>query len=214
MTISVQSFIDATVTDMAEKSNKLAAIAREVQKQQHDNVANRIAMAYVSLSNKRRLASRTGNEVRVKPELMLNFLQSLMNGICWNARRLKQAQLEHETQQQAVGVDFSADVAAELHVETVATDNIGEVVEYDHFVLSNVQTWLASKMSYLTEIEELHLFADHDYDEEADEWVLRASAATFAEAEALMENLVLELAEAEEVKSGTEAAALDFGNVA
>lgn len=214
MTIAVKSFIDATVTEMADKSNKLAVIAREVQKQKHENVANRIAMAYVSLSNKRRLASRTGNEVHVKPELMLNFLQSLMNAICWNARRLKQAQLQHETEQQAVGVDFSEDIAAELQVEGVATDNIGEVVEHDHFVLNNVQTWLASKMSYLTEIEELHLFADHIFDEENEEWVLRASAATFAEAEAIMEDLVTELAEAEELKTGTEAAVLDFGSVA
>jgi hypothetical protein len=208
--METQSFIDSTITAMSEKSNKFALIARTIQAQDHAEVANRIALAYIRLNNDRKDAKRANTEPPVKPEQLFSFVQALMNQCCWAARRVAFAQLEQEAEDQANGVDFSEAIADEAGVSGIRTEDLGKLIDDDFFVLGNVQSWLAGRMNYLTEIEQLYLFADHKMDD-TEQWVLEDSADSFEQALALMDTLLAAMQEEEAVATSEEAQTIDFG---
>lgn len=225
--VELSSFIDSVVTDMATarrtsrrnadgelvSNDDRAAIAKLVQKQDHPNVLNRIAMTMVTLQADRRMASRAYRKVQLKPERMLSFVQDISNQCCWAARRLLIAQQNHEAEQQASGVDFSADVAEQVGVESVSTDRIAEVIESDAFSLGNLHSWLAGKMNYLGEIEDFHLYADRgpvDSATNENAWATLRFADTFNEAQGIMAQILDELSESQEAATGNEAQSLDF----
>ena len=235
--MTTQSFIDAVLTNMSSSKTQFGKIAALVQKKPHSSACNRIAMAYVQLQNDRAQARTAGNVIAmagidsgeradaglarnpviIKPELLFNFLQNVQNSICWSARRLMRQQETVEAGEQANGLDFSQDLAEQLGVEGTPTDKLGEIVANDLFVLGNLQSWLLTKMNYLTEVEELRMFADFRPPEEGLEvgtgnWELRHEAATWEEALSIMDVLVDELNVAENLKTGAEASSIDFGD--
>lgn len=211
---NVKTFAASALVDLAEGKSKIAYIARMVLTQNHPHVGNQLAMTFVQLSNNRRIASAAGMPVHAKPELMLNFMQQLMNKVCWNARKLKIAQdrqmMEETARGESTSVDFSQDIADQLDVPPMTDDAIFDAVHDDFKLLTNVQTWLASKMLYLENVEPFYVYADSAPDEETGEWQLRKTADNFAEALHIMDELLDELNAAEEQKTGTEARDIDF----
>jgi hypothetical protein len=85
------SFTDRTITEMSAGKSAMAGVASLVQKQQHKNVLNRIAMTYVALQNDRNAARAANLQPKLKPELLFSFIQQVCNKNCWNARRLLRA---------------------------------------------------------------------------------------------------------------------------
>lgn len=213
----MQSFIDAVLTNMSAGKNKSAQMASLVQQMEHANVLNRIAMVYVKLNNDRALAKKANKQPALKPEQLFNFLQQLMNQICWAGRRLARSQDMAEAQNQAVGIDFSQDVAAELNVNPMSSQELADTVEQDHFCLSNVHAYLAAKMSYLEDLPMLAVFQELDQitlEDGSTEWKVSAEASTFAEAVAFMDMAVERLAAEQDEQVSKEVATIDFGTLA
>lgn len=206
---NVTSFIDSTITDMAQGHSSYNTVAQTIQAMDHKSVLNRIALAWVKLGNDRQLARRANQQPKVKPEVMLSFLQQLMNQICWAGRRLMIAQQQVEAEDQAMGVDFSQDIAAQLGVECVASEHIAEVVDEDFRCLLNVHTWLAAKMEYLEDIESFYCYADRQQDEEGN-WQMLHHADRFDDALSIMEQAIQALQEADARVSHAEAGGIDF----
>ena len=205
------TFIDSTITAMSEKSNKFALIARTIQSQDHASAANRIALAYIQLDTDRRAAKRANLEPAVKPEQMFSFLQALMNQCCWAARRVLFAQNVADSALQASGIDFSEAIADDAGVSGTKSEDINTLIEEDFFVLNNVQSWLAGRMNYLTEIDDLAVFADREVNDN-NEWVLKHSALSFDEALPIMDMMLDDMREQEAVVVHDQAASTDFGD--
>ncbi len=219
----MNSFIDAIITHMSNarvkksgEPTKTALIAQRVQEQQHPNVLNRIAMTYVSLSHDRALAKAANQQPTLKPEHLVSFVQNAANQVCWAARRYARSQELQEADDQANGLDFSQDVAAQLNVEPMSARELADAVEQDAFCLGNVYLYLAGKMSYLEDLPEFSLFQESGpvIDEgtgEVIEWLVTATADTLDGARSLMDMAVERLNTEQIAKDGEEAQTADFG---
>ena len=209
------SFIADAVVKMADARNMNGDAAREILKQDHKNPANQIALCYLSLNRQRLEAARQekdtgvrGNDPIVKPEFLLSFVQSLMNQVCWNARRLH---ISNNTEDFANGIDFSQDVAEQVGV-SVDNGHISELVDDDFMTLNNLHTWLAGQMSYLTNIEPLFHFAQSEKID--DEWVVTHQCTSFDDAMVVMKEIIEQLDVNATVKQREEAATMDFSAAA
>jgi len=210
------SFIAEAISKLAEQgSSSTGKAARVVEAQDHKNPANRIALAYLKLSRERLEAIKAekqtgvrGTDPAVKPELMLSFVQNVMNQVCWNARRLVVA---NSAEDFANGIDFSQDVAEQTGVSS-NTDNISQFVDDDFMTLNNVQTWLGAQMSYLDDIQPLFHFAQS---EEIDgEWVQTRQCTSFYDAQCAMAEIIESLDDKNVIKQRKEAASIDFSAAA
>lgn len=210
------SFIAEAISKLADQgSSSIGKAARVVEAQNHKNSANRIALAYLQLSRERLEAIKAekqtgvrGIDPVVKPELMLSFVQNVMNQVCWNARRLVVA---NSAEDFANGIDFSQEVAEQTGVSS-DTDNISQFVDDDFMTLNNVQTWLGAQMSYLDDIQPLFHFAQS---EEVDgEWVQTHQCTSFYDAQCAMAEIIESLEDKNVSKKQTEAASIDFSAAA
>lgn len=215
MTNLTNSFIEAAIARMSDTLNMNGDAAREVLKQDHKNPANQIALCYLSLNRQRLEAAREekdtgvrGNDPIVKPEFMLSFVQSLMNQVCWNSRRLY---LSSTNEDLANGIDFSQDVAEQVGV-SVDNGHIAELVDDDFMTLNNLHTWLAGQMSYLTNIEPLFHFAQSEKID--DVWVVTHQCTSFDDAMVVMTEIIEKLDVDSTVKQREEAASIDFSAAA
>lgn len=215
MTNLTNSFIADAVAKIADGRNMNGDAAREVLKQDHKNPANQIALCYLNLQRQRLEAAREekdtgvrGNDPIVKPEFMLSFVQSLMNQICWNGRRLY---LSNNAEDFANGIDFSQDVAEQVGV-SVDNGHISELIDDDFMTLNNLHTWLAGQMSYLTNIEPLFHFAQSEKVDDA--WVVTHQCTSFDDAMVVMTEIVEQLDVNATVKQREEAATIDFSAAA
>jgi hypothetical protein len=209
------SFVADAVVKMADARNMNGDAAREVLKQDHKNPANQIALCYLSLNRQRLEAARQekdtgvrGNDPIVKPEYMLTFVQSLMNQICWNGRRLF---IANSAEEFANGIDFSQDVAEQVGV-SVNNSHISEIIDDDFMTLNNLHTWLAGQMSYLTSIEPLFHFSQTEKIDDA--WVVTHQCTSFDDAMVVMTEIVEQLDVDATVKQREEAATIDFSAAA
>jgi hypothetical protein len=200
MTIKDQSFIPNVIGYMSEKNTTLGSIAKYVESQAAEDPLERIALAFFRLQRERQSALRAELDQGVpvpgpafKPERLLAFVQSVMNGVCWAARRLYIANQKPEFNN---GIDFSQDVGD--YVGVYATnDRIPELVDSDFLALNKLHTLLAAKMSYLTDIAPLYHFEQRARDEEGN-WYVDKVCNSFDEALPLMDDIVARLQQEQE----------------
>lgn len=209
--MTTQSFIAEAISSMADKMNVSGDIARAVESQQHEHVANRIALTYVQFNRERLEASKAekatgvrGRDPVAKPEQLLSFVQNVMNQVCWNARRLC---ISNGQEEYLNGIDFSQDTGEAVGVYT-ATENVSSEVDQDFITLNNLQTYLAAQMSYLTDIEPLYYFSQQEKIDE--QWVPTHQCMSFDDAFTAMSEIVELLNEQQEANQTAEAASMDF----
>jgi hypothetical protein len=200
MTIKDQSFIPNVIGYMSEKNTTLGSIAKYVENQQADDPLERIALAFFRLQRARQAAVTAELEQGVpvegppfKPERLLSFIQSVMNGVCWAARRLYVA---NGKQDLGNGIDFSQDVGD--YVGVYATnERIPELVDSDFMALTKLHTLLAAKMAYLTDIAPLYHFEQRAKDEDGN-WFVDKVCNSFDEAMPVMDDIVARLQQEQE----------------
>lgn len=221
------SMIDATITNMLTSKGSNATLAQLVQAQQHDQVANRIAMTYASLVAERarlKVLDKSDNGTRVKdmpvkPEQLFSFIQFTMNMICWGARRLlietRKEDLE-KTQTSAEVTDFSANIAEQLNIEPADVSGIHDAVDQDYMMLNGVYFWLQApgRMDYLESVDSLFVFAESEKDEETGHWNLSEAAMSFDEALGIMDAALERMDTEQQAKVATDAANTDFSELA
>jgi hypothetical protein len=166
-----------------------------VESQQADDPLERIALAFFRLQRARQAAVTAELEQGVpvegppfKPERLLSFIQSIMNGVCWAARRLYVA---NDKQEFGNGIDFSQDVGD--YVGVYATnERIPELVDSDFMALTRLHTLLAAKMAYLTDIAPLYHFEQRAKDEDGN-WYVETVCNSFSQAMPVMDDIVARL---------------------
>ena len=195
MTVKDQTFIPNVIGYMSEKNTTLGSIAKYVESQQADDPLERIALAFFRLQRARQAAVTAELEQGVpvegppfKPERLLSFIQSVMNGVCWAARRLYVA---NDKQEFGNGIDFSQDVGD--YVGVYATnERIPELVDSDFMALTRLHTLLAAKMAYLTDIAPLYHFEQRAKDEDGN-WYVETVCNSFSQAMPVMDDIVARL---------------------
>ena len=200
MTIKDQSFVPNVIGYMSEKNTTLGTIAKYVESQPADDVLERVALAFFRLQRARQAAVTAELEQGVpvegppfKPERLLSFIQSVMNGVCWAARRLYIANGKLDL---GNGIDFSQDVGDWVGVYT-NNERIPELVDSDFMALTKLHTLLAAKMAYLTDIAPLYHFEQRARDEEGN-WFVDKVCNSFDEAMPVMDDIVARLQQEQE----------------
>jgi len=200
MTVKDQSFIPNVIGYMSEKNTTLGSIAKYVESQQADDPLERIALAFFRLQRARQAAVTAELEQGVpvegppfKPERLLSFIQSVMNGVCWAARRLYVA---NDKQDFGNGIDFSQDVGDYVGVYA-SNERIPELVDSDFMALTRLHTLLAAKMAYLTDIAPLYHFEQRAKDEDGN-WYVDKTCESFREAMPVMDDIVARLQQEQE----------------
>jgi hypothetical protein len=195
MTVKDQTFIPTVIGYMSEKNTTLGSIAKYVESQQADDPLERIALAFFRLQRARQAAVTAELEQGVpvegppfKPERLLSFIQSVMNGVCWAARRLYVA---NDKQEFGNGIDFSQDVGDYVGVYA-ANERIPELVDSDFMALTRLHTLLAAKMAYLTDIAPLYHFEQRAKDEDGN-WYVETVCNSFSQAMPVMDDIVARL---------------------
>jgi len=160
-----ESFIDQVITNMSEKKNRNGAIARLVDSADHELAANRIAVVWDNLNDKRAAAKveavRSGNpapEMLEKPEHVLSFIQQVMNTSCWAARRVIGSGKKTDL---ANGLDFSQSVAEQAgNIASSRIIDVEATLMDDFGILNELHSWLCSEMNYMTDLDPLFLFSE------------------------------------------------------
>ena len=193
--------VDLTLTLLEENNgNGNGVLAGMVQATKHGNPFNRIGMLFSQLHVDRKLARSKGEEYKgYKPERMFSFLQALQNQCIWNATRYNDAVIAANIGDQAVGLDFSADIAEQMNFEPMTELDIASMVLADFNSLRNLHSWMKVICSYLPDIQDLKLYVDSEKNDK-DEWVVKNTAITWVQAQDIIQNIKQEL---EEKKEGT-----------
>lgn len=218
-TATTPSFVNAAITNASNGKSTFAKLAAAVERRDEEHFCNRIGGAWASLVTERnqlRALDMEDNGTRakdmpVKPEQFLSLCQFLMNQSCWAARRYMRA-LQANADQEAIngitGIDFSQEVAADLGVEPLSTDEIKEALHDDLSAMLKLHSIMASKMNYLSDIEDLHLYAERE--QEGEIWRVTAATDDFDEALILMDAAQTRMAERQDAELAEEIAATDF----
>lgn len=212
-----ESFIDQVITNMSEKKNRNGAIARLVDSADHELAANRIAVVWDNLNDKRAAAKveavRSGNpapEMLEKPEHILPFIQQVMNTSCWAARRVigsgKQTDL-------ANGLDFSQSVAEQAgNIASSRIIDVEATLMDDYDILNELHSWLCSEMNYMTDLDPLFLFSEKVcIDEEQNIWEHTHMCMDINDVLPILDEKFLEISAEAAAKKKTHAATHIFG---
>lgn len=193
--IDRNSLIDATLTRMAEKSNKDSYIARKAQTVDHPHPLVRLGKTFTALQNHRKLenarAKKTGvpAEIVCKPEAIVSFTQKLANNCIWTASALKEKMANSDDWDAQLGggtgTDCYADACDEYGINPILPEHLEELVLDDFAEIEKFYAMLKRKTMYLPSHDDLHLYHDKMPDPESDDpeapWVTKRTAATLDE---------------------------------
>ena len=212
-----ESFIDQVITNMSEKKNRNGAIARLVDSADHELAANRIAVVWDNLNDKRAAAKveavRSGNpapEMLEKPEHVLSFIQQVMNTSCWAARRVIGSGKKTDL---ANGLDFSQSVAEQAgNIASSRIIDVEATLMDDFGILNELHSWLCSEMNYMTDLDPLFLFSEKVcIDEEQNIWEHTHMCMDINDVLPILDEKFLEISAEAAAKKKTHAATHIFG---
>lgn len=222
-TETVPSFIDAAISSNSSKKSTYGKVTGLIEERNEPHFANRIGGAWASLVSSRsnlRILDLEDNGTRVKdmpvkPEMFLSLCQYLLNQACWAARRYVRAQQENADQEKIrgiTGIDFSQDVAEDLGIEPMDTTQIEEALDTDFMAMLRLHSVFSTKMDYLQDIEDLHLYADRE--QEGEVWRVVAVADTFQDAMAIMDEVLAKMNERQDKELVSDMTTIDFTDAA
>jgi hypothetical protein len=224
MTIeTVPSFINAAITSNSSKKSSYGKVTGLIEERNEPHFANRIGGAWAALVSDRsqlRILDLEDNGTRVKdmpvkPEMFLSLCQFLLNQACWAARRYIRATQENADQEAIrgiTGVDFSQDVAADLGVEPMDITEIVEALDSDFMAMLRLHSIFSTKMDYLQDIEDLHLYADRE--QEGEVWRIVATADAFEDAQVIMDEVLVKMNERQDKELTHDMTTMDFTEAA
>ena len=222
-TQNLPSFINAAITDSQNKQTSYAKVSALVEERNEEHFCNRIGGAWASLiadRNQLRILDLEANttlvkDMAIKPEMFLSFCQYLMNQSCWAARRYIQAQQANADQEKLhgiTGIDFSQDVAEDLGIEPMDISAISATIEEDFMAMLKLYSVMSTQMNYLSDIEDLHVFADRA--QEGEVWKVLATADEFDDALVIMTDVLTRMNERADAELTKNMTTMDFTDAA
>ncbi len=132
---------------------------------------------------------------------VLGHMQTLMDRIMWNARKLDIAYQRAEEKEAESGGIYGVELAQaamdDVNVHDVPRERIKDAVQSDYELLFTTQTLIMGELGIDGEAFDIDLlfFNPSSYDEASDSWVKPTPASTYDEAMRVMQETVDELKE-------------------
>ena len=208
------------IDSMAEGSGQRASIATAVLKELEGSDAvdcpkRAIYKAFLrnSAENNRESLKHLNTDVKFKPKFYdiayHNFVQLLMDSLCWKARRLARARITDADVALANNIDFSVtssplgngldfteDAAEEVGIDASNQRTIKADLMQCYLELTLVQAAIGQKMPYANDLDTLHLYAAQTVDSEGN-WHVPARINDYDQMMSHLDDVVQQLQEAE-----------------
>ena len=205
---------------MAEGSGQRAAIANTVIDEFEGNnpvdcPKRAIYKAFLrnAAANNRESLKHLNTDVKFKPKFYdiayHNYVQLLMDALCWKARRLAKARVTDADVALANNIDFSVtssplgngldfteDAADDLGIDASNQRTIKADLMQCYLELSLVQAAIGQKMPYANDLDTLHLYAAQTVDVEGN-WYVPAKIDDYDEMMSHLDDVVQQLQEQE-----------------
>ena len=130
---------------------------------------------------------------------VLNHMQTLMDRILWNARKLdvayKRAADDESKTGGIYGVELAQSAMDEINVHDVPADRIKDAVQSDYELLFTTQTLIMAQLGIDGEAFDIDLlyFNPSQFDEVSDSWVKPTPCSSYDDAMRVMQETVDEL---------------------
>jgi hypothetical protein len=207
----MNSLLPAVLSNMSEKKTVIGDIARYCLSF-NGTPTKQIGLAFFQCQIDREKARQqmqdlgtSTTEPAFKPERFLSFVQSVMNSVCWAARKYDVAL---ERPDFGTGLDYANDLAETLGIEPVDKKGLVGIVDADFVHLDVLHSAMMGRMTYLTNVDPLFHFEQRTRDEETGNWFVEKQCTTYDDAKVEMDAIVARLQEEQIAKEQSDFLAL------
>lgn len=137
------------------------------------------------------------------------FVQTIMDKICWKARRLANNRITETDLDNVNGIDFTMEAAEQIGVDGSSHATIADSVQQAYDELTLVSAYIGQKMGSNTDLEPLYMFAPSSPQEDGS-WQLECTITDWDEALTKMNDISEQLAEDDAARQIEEARNISF----
>ncbi|MGB1973350.1 MAG: hypothetical protein ACPHQD_04805 [Vibrio toranzoniae] len=215
--INSNLLIDSALNDFigAGKSPYKQGIANRILDEMNDGIVQdstdcpkqAIAKAFIrnSLNNR----GRDKSDINYFDISFYGFVQTLMDKICWKARRLANNRITETDLDNINGIDFTMEAADQIGIDGSNTASIAEAVQQAYDELTLVSAFIGQKMGSNNDLEPLYMFAPSSPQDDGS-WVTDCTITNWDEALTEMNNISEQLAEDEAARQIEDANNINF----
>lgn len=175
------SFIETAMQQISEYKGYKGEVAKHILSFNTGALDTDLEEAFIAAAS---------DETSYHPLGIIGFHQTLMDKVCWNARKFWTAQQQESP---VNGIEPAERTAEAVGVET-NTDVI-ETIDLDYNNLFESHASLAQEMGSDVDIQNLYYFAPTTVDEQTGEWHPRCTCESFPDAQTEMNTISEELEE-------------------
>lgn len=217
MTINSNVLIDSALNDFvgAGKSAYKSGLATAVLSEMDAGIVKDVTTCPKQAIVKAFIRNSLGNRGRDKAEIayfdisFYGFVQTIMDKICWKARRLANNRITETDLDNVNGIDFTMEAADQIGIDGSNTATIADSVKQAYDELTLVSAYIGQKMGSNTDLEPLYMFAPSSPQEDGS-WQLECTITDWDEALTKMNDISEQLAEDEAARQITEAKNISF----
>lgn len=215
--INSNLLIDSALNDFigAGKSPYKQGIANRILDEMNDGIVQdstdcpkqAIAKAFIrnSLNNR----GRDKSDINYFDISFYGFVQTLMDKICWKARRLANNRITETDLDNINGIDFTMEAADQIGIDGSNTASIAEAVQQAYDELTLVSAFIGQKMGSNNDLEPLYMFAPSSPQDDGS-WQTDCTITNWDEALTEMNNISEQLAEDEAARQIEDANNINF----
>lgn len=175
------SFITQALLDISDYRGYKGEVAKHIMSFDTGDLVTDFEEAFIAAAT---------DETSYHPLAIIGFHQTLMDKVCWNARKFWLAQNEESP---VYGVETAERMSEIVGVET--NTDVLETVDLDYQILFESHASLAQEMGADVDVENLYYFAPTQRDEQTGEWHPRCTCESFPDAQTVMNMIAEELEE-------------------
>lgn len=215
--INSNLLIDSALNDFigAGKSPYKQGIANRILDEMNDDIVQdstdcpkqAIAKAFIrnSLTNR----GRDKSDINYFDISFYGFVQTLMDKICWKARRLANNRITETDLDSINGIDFTMEAADQIGIDGSNTATIADAVQQAYDELTLVSAFIGQKMGSNNDLEPLYMFAPSSPQDDGS-WQTDCTITNWDEALTEMNNISEQLAEDEAARQIEDANNINF----
>jgi hypothetical protein len=215
--INSNLLIDSALNDFigAGKSPYKQGIANRILDEMNDGIVQdstdcpkqAIAKAFIrnSLTNR----GRDKSDINYFDISFYGFVQTLMDKICWKARRLANNRITETDLDSINGIDFTMEAADQIGIDGSNTATIADAVQQAYDELTLVSAFIGQKMGSNNDLEPLYMFAPSSPQDDGS-WQTDCTITNWDEALTEMNNISEQLAEDEAARQIEDANNINF----
>ena len=215
--INSNLLIDSAINDFigAGKSPYKQGIANRIQNEMHEDIVDNATKCPKQAIYKAMVRNNLENRGTARESIayfdisFYGFVQTIMDKICWKARRLANNRITETDLDTANGIDFTMDAASDIGIDGSNTSTIAEAVTQAFDELTIVQAYMGQKMGSNNDLDALHMFAPSSPQDDGS-WKAEVKLDNWDEVLSELNRIAEELAEKETMETLDDANNMNF----